>query len=681
MLGDAAQVMSRPPEAPRRRVLGSTNDLNKKPSSPGLPSSRPIRAKVDLGASSSSPNASSWTPTQPIRARVAVPGGASPRTGYAGSPSTPNAPSTIFPRAGGSQIGGSAGVLRATSSPQTPTARAPSPVRTRSPDVNNARPATIRAQSSTARVATTPNTTPRPIGGVVETAPLRGQRQPFPGPTPAAAATSTVATASPINYLPTSVSVRRLHSPTTRSPRALSASTASSTASTASLPTLSMSPGSSVSSPGMSPDLSAFENRQTFRHPDDKLHNVAGSPAATSPISSEARLLPPLYVGPDDPRPIFARSVSVFPSRATVPPKSPSLQAFPSSPSRSDHPLRSPTLSTVSAASRTDRVSTTSRPPLSQQNSAQQRRGHTRSHSSASVSSLSSVFSGPDDRHSPWQPSASPVPAPRSYTDGLATSPQLRSPVLAGKGRPPLAAVDWLVAAAEEELAAQASPRPEGRLSSSSQGEASGAGADIGVDGHEKEAKVDRRIADLEIRNASLLTINADLERMKVKHRKEIRELRRKLRESIGGAGLAALRAQMSSLDEGVDDDADDFADGSGDEGDADKAAGAAVPEPTWPEILEEDPAFSAIAATVEGLIGRAKRAVEYEPARHEMAGRVLSAAEVEERFSASFDPLSTSTSNSASDEEGQRSKTITRASSMRGLAIDGLDRRPLAPR
>lgn len=220
------------------------------------------------------------------------------------------------------------------------------------------------------------------------------------------------------------------------------------------------------------------------------------------------------------------------------------------------------------------------------------------------------------------------------------------------------------------------------------------------MDGHEKEAKVDRRvrratlslvagrgthvrsrgqIADLEIRNASLLSINADLERMKVKHRKEIRDLRRKLRESIGGAGLAALRAQMNSLDEGVDEDPDDFADGSADEGDADKVAAAAVPEPTWPEILEEDPAFSAVAATLEGLIGRAKRAVEYEPARHEMAGRVLSAAEVEERFSSLLDPLSTSTSTSASasDDESPRPKTKSLASSMRGLAIDGLDRRP----
>lgn len=135
----------------------------------------------------------------------------------------------------------------------------------------------------------------------------------------------------------------------------------------------------------------------------------------------------------------------------------------------------------------------------------------------------------------------------------------------------------------------------------------------------------------------------------------------------------------MSNLDEGVEDDPDDLADGSDDEGDASAAAAAAVPEPTWPEILEEDPAFSAVAARLESLIGRAKRAIEYEPARTESAGRVLSAAEVEAQQFA-FDPMSTSTSTStstsASDNEGQRSRTITRSSSMRGLAIEGLARR-----
>ncbi|KWU42561.1 hypothetical protein RHOSPDRAFT_35915 [Rhodotorula sp. JG-1b] len=584
-------------------------------------------------------------------------------------------PNAIFPRTGGSQIGGTANGVRATLSPQTPTtARAPSPVRSTSPDVNNARPVSIRARSATPRIAANSSNTPRADYGIGSAAPLRGQQEPFPTPTAAAAA---MTTAAPMNSLSNSASGRRLYSPTLRSPRALSASTAGSTAS---LPALSTSPGSSVSSTSMSPDLRSFAEREVFETLTDKSRRLDGSLAANpngTTTFPEARLLPPLHVAGDDPRPLLARSVSALPNRTPAPPKSPSLQAIPSSPSRLNNPLRSPTLSTSSAA--TSRVLTTSRPPFGQHNAAQQRRGHTRSHSAASVSSLSSAVSRPEDRLSPRQPSASPSPSTWSYGGSPAVSPNLPSPAISDGGRRPLAAVDWLVAAVEDDLLSSTSPRSEGRLSSSSQGQVSTASAEADIDGQEKEAKVDRRIADLEIRNASLLTINADLERLKVKHRKEIRDLRRKLRESVGGAGLALLRAQMSNLDEGVEDDPDDLADGSDEEGDA-SAAAAAVPEPTWPEILEEDPAFSAVAARLESLIGRAKRAVEYEPARNETAGRVLSAAEVEAAQQLAFDPMSTSTSTStsttASDNEGQRSRTITRTSSMRGLAIEGLARR-----
>lgn len=190
------------------------------------------------------------------------------------------------------------------------------------------------------------------------------------------------------------------------------------------------------------------------------------------------------------------------------------------------------------------------------------------------------------------------------------------------------------------------------------------------------------QIADLEIRNKSLLTLNAELERTQSKHRKEIRELRRKLRESVGGAGFAALRAQMTHVDEGIDDEADD--DGSGAEDDMDGLASPAhVPDLTWPEILEGDPTFSTLAGTLEELITRAKRAIEYQPAQSEMAGRVLSAAEVEDQF-ATFKSHSTSTSTPGSDEgEGEDdhddalSGITTRSSSLRGLAIAGLERPP----
>lgn len=138
------------------------------------------------------------------------------------------------------------------------------------------------------------------------------------------------------------------------------------------------------------------------------------------------------------------------------------------------------------------------------------------------------------------------------------------------------------------------------------------------------------QIADLEIRNASLLSINTSLERLKVKHTNEIRELRRKLRESIGGAGLAALRVQATKLVEG-DDAGGEHPDDSEDEVDSD---GEREVEPTWQELLDGDPTFSALAGTVEALIARAKRAVEYEPAGSDVAGgRVLSTVEMEDRL------------------------------------------------
>ncbi|WWC66938.1 uncharacterized protein I206_100845 [Kwoniella pini CBS 10737] len=53
-----------------------------------------------------------------------------------------------------------------------------------------------------------------------------------------------------------------------------------------------------------------------------------------------------------------------------------------------------------------------------------------------------------------------------------------------------------------------------------------------------EEAKVNRKIADLEISNKSLLAINKTLEATKSKQRTEILKLRRMLRESLAGNGL-----------------------------------------------------------------------------------------------------------------------------------------------
>lgn len=62
-----------------------------------------------------------------------------------------------------------------------------------------------------------------------------------------------------------------------------------------------------------------------------------------------------------------------------------------------------------------------------------------------------------------------------------------------------------------------------------------------------EEAKINRKIADLEISNASLLAINRALEATKTKQRAEIFKLRRALRESLDGTGLAKPAPTASS--------------------------------------------------------------------------------------------------------------------------------------
>ena len=79
------------------------------------------------------------------------------------------------------------------------------------------------------------------------------------------------------------------------------------------------------------------------------------------------------------------------------------------------------------------------------------------------------------------------------------------------------------------------------------------------------------QIADLEITNRSLMVINASLEAAKHRQAKEIRDLRRRLRESrlilppkayrlvTGQAGNTSLDADIDDEDEDEDDDTDDI--------------------------------------------------------------------------------------------------------------------------
>ncbi|GJE89588.1 hypothetical protein PsYK624_056920 [Phanerochaete sordida] len=75
-----------------------------------------------------------------------------------------------------------------------------------------------------------------------------------------------------------------------------------------------------------------------------------------------------------------------------------------------------------------------------------------------------------------------------------------------------------------------------------------------------KEAISNRKIADLEITNKSLLVINSQLESTKHKQAKEIRDLRRKLRESLLVLPPSVYRAAKLSLEveEVVEEDAEE---------------------------------------------------------------------------------------------------------------------------
>ncbi|KAI0304739.1 hypothetical protein BC826DRAFT_977929 [Russula brevipes] len=135
------------------------------------------------------------------------------------------------------------------------------------------------------------------------------------------------------------------------------------------------------------------------------------------------------------------------------------------------------------------------------------------------------------------------------------------------------------------------------------------------------EAKTNRKIEDLEITNRSLLAINATLEATKHKQATEIRELRRKLRESRLILPPPTFRAIKSSLgpediadDEDVGDDDDDDDDDSDDDGDA------------------PDETYRRIKGILEGLLETGRRALRVEPRDFEKQSggvKVLSAEEV----------------------------------------------------
>jgi len=122
----------------------------------------------------------------------------------------------------------------------------------------------------------------------------------------------------------------------------------------------------------------------------------------------------------------------------------------------------------------------------------------------------------------------------------------------------------------------------------------------------------------LEITNRSLLAINTSLETIKHRQAKEIRELRRKLRESRLILPPRAFQAIKSKLDH--DDTASEEDDDENDENN---------------ELQEgtEDEVYTRVKITIEGLIKSGKRALESKPEDFLQGGKggakVLHAEEV----------------------------------------------------
>lgn len=125
------------------------------------------------------------------------------------------------------------------------------------------------------------------------------------------------------------------------------------------------------------------------------------------------------------------------------------------------------------------------------------------------------------------------------------------------------------------------------------------------------EAKSNRKIEDLEISNRSLLAINVSLEAMKHRQAKEIRDLKRKLRESRLILPPQAFKQVMDKDDTEEDED-------EGEDGEEAPGTG--------------DETYLHVKLLLDNLLQAAKQALETKPSDFETRGgaKVLSAEEVE---------------------------------------------------
>ncbi|KAG2044382.1 hypothetical protein BDR03DRAFT_995643 [Suillus americanus] len=128
-------------------------------------------------------------------------------------------------------------------------------------------------------------------------------------------------------------------------------------------------------------------------------------------------------------------------------------------------------------------------------------------------------------------------------------------------------------------------------------------------------AKSNRKIADLEITNKSLLLINASLETTKNRQAKEIRDLKRKLRESRLILPPRAFRAVESLVREEQEKEEDE----EGEDNDSEEGED------------EPDEAYARVKELLEGLLESGRKALEKTPDdfRQGLFAKVLNADEV----------------------------------------------------
>ncbi|SCV71107.1 BQ2448_2695 [Microbotryum intermedium] len=625
------------------------------------PTNKPLRAKVDLSqfASPSVSNASVNTPSPRIRTHNIREGGVG-----VGAPSSATATTKTAKRAAVTHANSS-------SSPQlSPLIRAQSSTSSLSTRANSTWSPNFAASTSTRSSSPTrpPHSPPQRYGTptmATVAKDLKGQNDPFP---------------KTIDYLPLSVSVRKVHSPPLRSsPSHFSQSSGhgplASSSSSYFPPGLSTSPGSTstTSSPLTSPSISS----PSF---DSHVNINAANPVNAGPRRVKSAISSGVQCGPgaDPPTPVsvLLPAFSVGASTTTPAPLSRTTAGM-----RTRSPQRESVHATMASRTSSTRPVLSPR-PASTTSTASPR--HARSHSATSTTSSIFSLTGSDTIASPSLYTSRPIAVETNPLHVVAstsswgrkdstTSTGTRSSGMSDQG---LMCIDWSRPQHFEEededdesdrdfsfdggghesqdgtsdsnrrrraLADQTVMMPSPSLAGEYPSQRPGLVNQISVDelSEEKEARIQRKILDLEITNKSLLSINASLEQLKIKHTAELRDMRRRMRESNAGLALAPFRTPQSprktkavstngsvSPFEGISsDDEEDGDDEGGDES-----------EVSWERILDKDPHYAAVCQTIEALMRRGKQAIASKVEEKNLGGRVLNAMEIQQEGDSSDD-------------------------------------------